>query len=163
MPPAVRWSARSAGWLWILGAALGQCLGYNSQQQKLAFLQPPGQSHLQATYVDFKPSQVTSLLHSGLGWGRVPSFVTFDVKGMNELWVGWGRGPEPPCPVDWQGLLRSLTDCSPELLTTNPINISPPRNAQTGQSLNVCGMLVHYETLCPLESNPSPSRSPNSA
>nr|XP_035954011.1 laminin subunit alpha-3 isoform X7 [Halichoerus grypus] len=57
MPPAVRWSARSARWLWILGAALGQCLGYNSQQQKLAFLQPPGQSHLQATYVDFKPSQ----------------------------------------------------------------------------------------------------------
>nr|XP_021541737.1 laminin subunit alpha-3-like isoform X2 [Neomonachus schauinslandi] len=57
MPPAVRWSARCSGWLWILGAALGQCLGYNSQQQKLAFLQPPGQSHLQATYVDFKPSQ----------------------------------------------------------------------------------------------------------
>nr|XP_025742630.1 laminin subunit alpha-3-like [Callorhinus ursinus] len=63
MPPAVRWSARSAGWLWILGAALGQCLGYNSQQQKLAFLQLPGQSHLQATYVDFKPSQGCSPGH----------------------------------------------------------------------------------------------------
>ncbi|XP_038528378.1 laminin subunit alpha-3 isoform X2 [Canis lupus familiaris] len=57
MPPAVRWSARSAGWLWIFGAALGQCLGYNSQQQRVAFLQPPGQSHLQSSYVDFKPSQ----------------------------------------------------------------------------------------------------------
>ncbi|XP_004421058.1 PREDICTED: laminin subunit alpha-3 isoform X1 [Ceratotherium simum simum] len=57
MPPAVRWSARSAGWLWIFGAALGQCLGYSSQQQRVVFHQPPGQSHLQASYVEFKPSQ----------------------------------------------------------------------------------------------------------
>ncbi|XP_054439429.1 laminin subunit alpha-3 isoform X2 [Pteronotus mesoamericanus] len=57
MPPAVRWSPRSAGWLWIFGAALGQCLGYNSQQQRVAFLQPPGQGNQQASYVEFKPSQ----------------------------------------------------------------------------------------------------------
>ncbi|KAM5219505.1 laminin subunit alpha-3 isoform 2-T2 [Hipposideros larvatus] len=57
MPPAVRWSARSAGWLWIFGAALGQCLGYNSQQQRVAFLQPPGQNHLQASYGELRPNQ----------------------------------------------------------------------------------------------------------
>ncbi|XP_039073654.1 laminin subunit alpha-3 isoform X2 [Hyaena hyaena] len=57
MPPAVSWSACSAGWLWVLGAVVGQCLGYNSQQQRVAFLQPPGQSHLQASHVEFKPSQ----------------------------------------------------------------------------------------------------------
>ena len=63
MSPTVRWSAWSAGWLWIFGAAVGQCLGYNSQQQRVVFLQPPGQSHLQASYVEFKPSQVMSLLN----------------------------------------------------------------------------------------------------
>ncbi|XP_060040830.1 laminin subunit alpha-3 [Erinaceus europaeus] len=57
MPPAVRWLIQKAGWLWIFGAALGQCLGYNSQQQRVAFLQPPAQSHLQASYVEFKPNQ----------------------------------------------------------------------------------------------------------
>ncbi|XP_045705786.1 laminin subunit alpha-3 isoform X2 [Phyllostomus hastatus] len=57
MPTAVRWSALNAGWLWIFGAALGQCLGYDSQQQRVAFLQPPGQSNLQSSYVEFKPSQ----------------------------------------------------------------------------------------------------------
>uniref|UniRef100_A0A2I2YF13 Laminin subunit alpha 3 n=1 Tax=Gorilla gorilla gorilla TaxID=9595 RepID=A0A2I2YF13_GORGO len=57
MPPAVRRSARSMGWLWIFGAALGQCLGYSSQQQRVPFLQPPGQSQLQASYVEFRPSQ----------------------------------------------------------------------------------------------------------
>ncbi|XP_006104519.1 laminin subunit alpha-3 [Myotis lucifugus] len=57
MPPAVRWSARSVGWLWIFGAALGQCLGHGAQQQRLAFLQPPGQSSQQAGFVEFKPSQ----------------------------------------------------------------------------------------------------------
>lgn len=77
MPPAVRWSAQSVGWLWIFGAALAQCLGYNSQQQRVVFLQPTGQSHLQASYMELKPSQVMSFLNFGLGWGRVPSFVTF--------------------------------------------------------------------------------------
>lgn len=77
MPPAVRWSARNVGWLCIFGAALGQCLGYDSQQQRVAFLQPPGQSKQQSSYVEFKPSQVMSLLHFGLGWGGVASFVTF--------------------------------------------------------------------------------------
>ncbi|XP_015337967.1 laminin subunit alpha-3 isoform X2 [Marmota marmota marmota] len=57
MPPAVRRPAWSTGWLWIFGAALGQCLGYSSQQQRVAFLQPPGQSHLQTSYVEFRPSQ----------------------------------------------------------------------------------------------------------
>lgn len=77
MARAVRWSGPSAGWLWIFGAALGQCLGYSSQQQRVVFPQPPGQSHLQASYVEFKPSQVTSLLNFGLGWEWVSSFVTF--------------------------------------------------------------------------------------
>ncbi|KAM9055333.1 laminin subunit alpha-3 isoform 4-T5 [Megaptera novaeangliae] len=57
MPPAVRGSIRSAGWLWIFGAALGQCLGYNSQQQRVVLPQLPGQSQRQASYVEFKPSQ----------------------------------------------------------------------------------------------------------
>ncbi|XP_078204024.1 laminin subunit alpha-3 isoform X5 [Callithrix jacchus] len=57
MPPGVRRSAGSMGWLWIFGAALGQCLGYSSQQQRVPFLQPPGQSQLQASYVEFRPSQ----------------------------------------------------------------------------------------------------------
>ncbi|KAK2509506.1 hypothetical protein MC885_005672 [Smutsia gigantea] len=57
MASAVRRSALSSGWLWIFGAALGQCLGYSSQQQRVVFPQPPGQSHLQASYVEFKPSQ----------------------------------------------------------------------------------------------------------
>uniref|UniRef100_A0A8C6RC99 Laminin, alpha 3 n=1 Tax=Nannospalax galili TaxID=1026970 RepID=A0A8C6RC99_NANGA len=57
MSPAVRWSARSPGWLWIFVAALGQCLGYGSEQQRVAFLQPPGQSHLQASFVELRPSQ----------------------------------------------------------------------------------------------------------
>lgn len=77
MPPAVRWAARSAGWLWIFGAVLGQCLGYNSQQQRVAFLQPPDQNHQQAHYGEFKPNQVMSLLNFALGWGRVLSFVIF--------------------------------------------------------------------------------------
>lgn len=67
MPPAVRWSAQSVGWLWIFGAALAQCLGYNSQQQRVVFLQPTGQSHLQASYMELKPSQVMSFLNFGLG------------------------------------------------------------------------------------------------
>ncbi|XP_022442545.1 laminin subunit alpha-3 isoform X4 [Delphinapterus leucas] len=57
MPPAVRGPTRSAGWLWIFGAALGQCLGYNSQQQRVVLPQLPGQSQQQASYVEFKPSQ----------------------------------------------------------------------------------------------------------
>nr|XP_030698477.1 laminin subunit alpha-3 isoform X7 [Globicephala melas] len=57
MPPAVRGSTRSAGWLWIFGAALGQCLGYSSQQQRVVLPQLPGQSQQQASYVEFKPSQ----------------------------------------------------------------------------------------------------------
>uniref|UniRef100_A0A8C8TSB6 Laminin subunit alpha-3 n=1 Tax=Peromyscus maniculatus bairdii TaxID=230844 RepID=A0A8C8TSB6_PERMB len=57
MPPAVRWSAWSTGWLWIFGAALGQCLGYGSDQQRVAFLQHPGQNHLQASYTELRPSQ----------------------------------------------------------------------------------------------------------
>nr|KAF6358405.1 laminin subunit alpha 3 [Pipistrellus kuhlii] len=57
MPPAVRWSAWRAGWLWIFGAALGQCLGYSSQQQRVAFPQSPGQSSQQASSVQFRPSQ----------------------------------------------------------------------------------------------------------
>lgn len=74
MPPAVRWSARSVGWLWIFGAVLGQCLGYSAQQQRVAFLQPPGQSSQQAGFVEFKPSQVMSPLRFGMGLGRGPSF-----------------------------------------------------------------------------------------
>lgn len=61
MPPAVRWSAWSTGWLWIFGAALGQCLGYGSEQQRVAFLQRPGQNHLQASYMELRPSQVMFL------------------------------------------------------------------------------------------------------
>ncbi|XP_024613704.1 laminin subunit alpha-3 isoform X3 [Neophocaena asiaeorientalis asiaeorientalis] len=57
MPPAVRGPTRSVGWLWIFGAALGQCLGYNSQQQRVVLPQLPGQSQQQASYVEFKPSQ----------------------------------------------------------------------------------------------------------
>ncbi|XP_019786071.2 laminin subunit alpha-3 isoform X7 [Tursiops truncatus] len=57
MPPAVRGSPRSAGWLWIFGVALGQCLGYSSQQQRVVLPQLPGQSQQQASYVEFKPSQ----------------------------------------------------------------------------------------------------------
>ncbi|XP_053427342.1 laminin subunit alpha-3 isoform X2 [Nycticebus coucang] len=57
MPPAERLSACSTGWLWIFGVALGQCLGYSSQQQRVPFLQPPGQSQLQTSYVEFRPSQ----------------------------------------------------------------------------------------------------------
>ncbi|KAM6218699.1 laminin subunit alpha-3 [Rhynchocyon petersi] len=57
MSPTVRWSAWNTGWLWVFGTALGQCLGYNTQQQRVAFLQPPGQSHLQTSYVKFRPSQ----------------------------------------------------------------------------------------------------------
>ncbi|XP_021501091.2 laminin subunit alpha-3 isoform X1 [Meriones unguiculatus] len=57
MPPAVRWSAWRTGWLWIFGAALGQCLGYGSEQQRVAFLQHPGQNHLQASYMELRPSQ----------------------------------------------------------------------------------------------------------
>ncbi|XP_052597507.1 laminin subunit alpha-3 isoform X2 [Peromyscus californicus insignis] len=57
MPPAVRWSAWSTGWLWIFGAALDQCLGYGSEQQRVAFLQRPGQNHLQASYTELRPSQ----------------------------------------------------------------------------------------------------------
>ncbi|XP_017807110.2 laminin subunit alpha-3 isoform X5 [Papio anubis] len=74
MPPAVRRSARSVGWLWIFGAALGQCLGYSSQQQRVPFLQPPGQSQLQASYVEFRPNQGCSpgyyRDHKGLYTGR---------------------------------------------------------------------------------------------
>lgn len=74
MPPAVRRSARRMGWLWIFGAALGQCLGYSSQQQRVPFLQPPGQSQLQASYVEFRPSQGCSpgyyWDHKGLYTGR---------------------------------------------------------------------------------------------
>lgn len=69
--------------------------------------------------------------------------------------MGWGRGRWSPPRPDWHCLLQRLTDCSPESLTTNPINISPPGNAETAQSLNSCGMLICYETLCSLESNPS--------
>ncbi|XP_010585108.1 laminin subunit alpha-3 isoform X2 [Loxodonta africana] len=57
MLPAVRCSAQSAGWLWLLGAVLGQCMGYDTQQQRVEFLQPPGQRHLQASYVELRPSQ----------------------------------------------------------------------------------------------------------
>ncbi|XP_038186225.1 laminin subunit alpha-3 isoform X2 [Arvicola amphibius] len=57
MSPAVRWSAWSTAWLWIFGAALDQCLGYGSEQQRVAFLQRPGQNHLQASYVELRPSQ----------------------------------------------------------------------------------------------------------
>nr|XP_012300471.2 laminin subunit alpha-3 isoform X2 [Aotus nancymaae] len=74
MPPGVRRSAGSMGWLWIFGAALGQCLGYSSQQQRVPFLQPPGQSQLQASYVEFRPSQGCSpgyyRDHKGLYTGR---------------------------------------------------------------------------------------------
>ncbi|XP_017354061.1 laminin subunit alpha-3 isoform X4 [Cebus imitator] len=74
MPPDVRRSAGSMGWLWIFGAALGQCLGYSSQQQRVPFLQPPGQSQLQASYVEFRPSQGCSpgyyRDHKGLYTGR---------------------------------------------------------------------------------------------
>ncbi|XP_074239777.1 laminin subunit alpha-3 isoform X2 [Saimiri boliviensis] len=74
MPPGVRRSAGSLGWLWIFGAALGQCLGYSSQQQRVPFLQPPGQSQLQASYVEFRPSQGCSpgyyRDHKGLYTGR---------------------------------------------------------------------------------------------
>nr|XP_054393692.1 laminin subunit alpha-3 isoform X6 [Pongo abelii] len=74
MPSAVRRSARSMGWLWVFGAALGQCLGYSSQQQRVPFLQPPGQSQLQASYVEFRPSKGCSpgyyRDHKGLYTGR---------------------------------------------------------------------------------------------
>uniref|UniRef100_A0A8C3W0M3 Laminin subunit alpha 3 n=1 Tax=Catagonus wagneri TaxID=51154 RepID=A0A8C3W0M3_9CETA len=57
MPAAVGRSARSAGWLWIFGVALGQCLAYSSQQQRVAFPQLPAQNQQQASYVESKPSQ----------------------------------------------------------------------------------------------------------
>ncbi|XP_050016679.1 laminin subunit alpha-3 isoform X6 [Alexandromys fortis] len=57
MSPAVRWSAWSTAWLWIFGAALDLCLGYGSEQQRVAFLQRPGQNHLQASYTELRPSQ----------------------------------------------------------------------------------------------------------
>uniref|UniRef100_A0A8C5NVV6 Laminin subunit alpha-3 n=1 Tax=Jaculus jaculus TaxID=51337 RepID=A0A8C5NVV6_JACJA len=58
MPPAVRRPAWNLRCPWIFGVALlGQCLGYNSQQQRVAFLQPPGHGHLQANYVELRPSQ----------------------------------------------------------------------------------------------------------
>ncbi|XP_040840615.1 laminin subunit alpha-3 isoform X1 [Ochotona curzoniae] len=57
MPPAVRRSAWSFVRLWIFGATLAQCLGYNSQQQRAQLLQPPGQSQLQVSFAEFRPSQ----------------------------------------------------------------------------------------------------------
>ncbi|KAM5221986.1 laminin subunit alpha-3 [Ctenodactylus gundi] len=57
MSPAVKGSAWSAAWLWIFGATLGHCLGYSSQQQRVVFPQPPGQSQLQASYAELRPSQ----------------------------------------------------------------------------------------------------------
>ena len=73
MPLAVRWSARSVGWLWIFGAALGQCLGYSSQQQRVVLPPSPGQNQLQASYVELKPSQVTALLCFALGGEGFPA------------------------------------------------------------------------------------------
>lgn len=75
MPPAVRWSVwHPSAWLWILGATLGQCVGTNSQQQRLAFLPPHGQNRLQASFVEFKPRQGCSpgyyWTHDGLYTGR---------------------------------------------------------------------------------------------
>lgn len=46
-----------------------------------------------------------------------------------------GKGRQPPGCGEWQGLLPGCTDCSLELLTTSPINISPPCNAWTAESL----------------------------
>uniref|UniRef100_A0A4X2KTL5 Laminin subunit alpha 3 n=1 Tax=Vombatus ursinus TaxID=29139 RepID=A0A4X2KTL5_VOMUR len=51
-----RWPAPSTGWLLILGATLGHCLGYNTQQ-RVAFPQFHGQSHQQPNKVDFRPNQ----------------------------------------------------------------------------------------------------------
>lgn len=95
MPPAVRWSAWSTGWLWIFGAALGQCLGYGSEQQRVAFLQRPGQNHLQASYMELRPSQVMLLLNFVLGWENVShldTLVIFRVRVINELMGGLGEG-----------------------------------------------------------------------
>lgn len=70
--------------MWIFGAALGQCLGYGSEQQRVAFLQRPSQNHLQASYMELRPSQVMLLLHFGLGWENVSSLVLFRVRVINE-------------------------------------------------------------------------------
>lgn len=84
MPPAVRWSAWSTGWLWIFGAALGQCLGYGSEQQRVAFLQRPSQNHLHASYMELRPSQVMLLSILFGGWENVSSLVIFRVRVTNE-------------------------------------------------------------------------------
>lgn len=73
-------------------------------------------------------------------------------------WVGWGKGRWPPSCYEWRGLLQCLTDCSPELLTTSPINFSPPWNAQTAKSLDACGILVYHETLCPFRTSSNPGQ-----
>lgn len=83
MLPVVRWSAWSTGWLWIFGAALGQCLGYGSEQQRVAFLQRPDQNHLQASYMELRPSQVMRLLRFVLGWENVSSLVIIRVRVIN--------------------------------------------------------------------------------
>lgn len=114
MPPTVRWSAWSTGWLWIFGAALGQCLGYGSEQQRVAFLQHPGQNHLQASYMELRPSQVMLLLHFVLGWEMCPAWWHLELGLLRSRLVGWGKGRWPPSCCEWQGLLQCLTDCSPE-------------------------------------------------
>lgn len=135
MPPAVRWSVRSVGWLWIFGAALGQCLGYSSQQQRVVLPPSPGQYQLQASYLELKPNQVTALLRFALGGGGFPA--PWDFKAGWWVRSGWAGGGADGFTIRWLAVfitaLQCLTDRSPGLLTTNRINISPPGNAEAAR------------------------------